>query len=109
MVIASGEVQLPGNIESKVDLGLEGNVVYACLAETALLALNGTLENFTLSRNINYKKVLEIDKMASEHGVKLSAIMGHSGFVTDQEFDLCKEHAILNLKTWSIQKSEDDS
>tara|TARA_Y100001954_G_C15818311_1_gene608643 strand:- start:1537 stop:3612 length:2076 start_codon:yes stop_codon:yes gene_type:complete len=109
MVIASGEVQLPGNIDSKVDLGLEGNVVYACLAETALLALNGTLENFTLSRNINYKKVLEIDKMASEHGVRLSAIMGHSGFVTDQEFELCREHAIKNLKTWSIKKSEDNS
>ena len=35
MVIASGEVQLPGNIDSKVDLGLEGNVVYACLAENS--------------------------------------------------------------------------
>ena len=102
MVIASGEVQLPGKIESKVDLGLEGNVVYACLAETALLALNGTLENFTLSRNINYKKVLEIDKMAAKHGVRLSAIMGHSGFVNDEEFRLCKEHAQERLKTWPV-------
>ncbi|MEE2744141.1 MAG: hypothetical protein VYD54_09550 [Bdellovibrionota bacterium] len=106
MVIASGEVQLPGRIDSKVDLGLEGNVVYACLAETALLALDGTLENFTLSRNINYKKVLEIDKMAAKHGVRLSAIMGHSGFVTDEEFRLCKEHAIEKLKTWATKEEE---
>ncbi|MEE2743432.1 MAG: hypothetical protein VYD54_05955 [Bdellovibrionota bacterium] len=106
MVIASGEVQLPGRIDSKVDLGLEGNVVYACLAETALLALDGTLENFTLSRNINYKKVLEIDKMAAEHGVRLSAIMGHSGFVTDEEFRLCTEHAVERLKTWTTKKEE---
>lgn len=98
MVIASGEVQLPGNVDMKVDLGLEGNIVYACLAETALLALNETFESFTLGRNINYQNVVEIDRMAKEHGVKLSSIMGHSGFITDEEFKLCREHALTELK-----------
>ncbi|ATH07938.1 hypothetical protein BIY24_08235 [Halobacteriovorax marinus] len=94
MVIASGEVQLPGHVKSKVDLGLEGNIVYACLAETALLAMDGKIESFTLGRNISYEKVLEIDRMAKEHGVKLSAIMGHNGFISNDEFKLCKEHAL---------------
>lgn len=97
LVIASGEVTLPGVVETNVDIGLEGKIVYACLAETALLAMEGRFESFTLSRNINYKKVLEIDKMAKEHGVRLSQIMGHSGFITDEEFDLCREHALLKL------------
>lgn len=94
LVIASGEVQLPGkDLKIGIDIGLEGNIVYACLAETALLAMEGKYESFTLSRNINYEKVIEIDKMAQEHGVRLSQIMGHNGFITDEEFSLCREHA----------------
>jgi predicted amino acid dehydrogenase len=100
LVVASGEVQLPGNVDMKIDIGLEGNVVYACLAETALLAMDRKFESFTLSRNINYHNVIEIDRMASEHGVKLSQIMGHSGPITEQEFNLCREHSIEKLKTW---------
>lgn len=95
LVIASGEVQLPGaDVNIEIDLGLEGNIVYACLAETALLAMEGKFESFTLSRNINYEKVIEIDKLANEHGVRLSHIMGHNGFITDEEFNLCREHAL---------------
>lgn len=98
LVIASGEVTLPGNVNINIDLGLEGNIVYACLAETALLAMEGKFESFTLSRNINYEKVIEIDRLSREHGVKLSQIMGHSGFISDAEFELCKEHVVKNNK-----------
>ncbi len=98
MVIASGEVQLPGKIKMKVDLGLEGNIVYACLAETALLAMEGRHESFTLSRNISYKKVLEIDAMAKKHGVRLANIVGHNGFITDREFELCRQHALKKIE-----------
>jgi predicted amino acid dehydrogenase len=98
LVIASGEVQLPGkDLKINVNMGLEGNIVYACLAETALLAMEGKFESFTLSRNINYEKVIEIDKMAQDHGVRLSHIMGHNGFISDEEFSLCQEHAIKKL------------
>jgi hypothetical protein len=89
---------LPGkDLDIKIDLGLEGNIVYACLAETALLAMEGKFESFTLSRNINYEKVIEIDKLAHEHGVRLSNIMGHNGFITEEEFNLCREHAIKKM------------
>ncbi len=98
MVIASGEVRLPGPLKMKIDIGLEGNIVYACLAETALLAMDGKFESFTLSRVIDYEKVLEIDRMAAEHGVRMSCIMGHSGFITDEEFQLCREHALIKLE-----------
>ena len=94
LVIASGEVELPGNVKLDMDIGLDGTTVYACLAETALLAMEGKFESFTLSRNINFEKVIEIDRLAKEHGVKLSQIMGHSGNITDEEFNLCREHAI---------------
>lgn len=105
LVIASGEVTLPGEVDMKMDIGLEGNIVYACLAETAILAMEGKFESFTLSRNINYEKVIEIDRLAREHGVKLSQIMGHNGFITDAEFELCKEHAKEKLKNKKEKKS----
>jgi len=98
MVIASGEVHLPGDIKMNVDLGLEGKVVYACLAEAAILAMEGRFEPFTLSKTIHYEKVLEMDRMAKEHGIRLAAIMGHSGIITDYEFDLCRKHAHQKLK-----------
>lgn len=100
MVIESGEVELPGDYKMKVDLGLQGRIVYACLAETALLAMDNRFESFTLSRNISYQKVLDIDRMAREHGVRLSHITGHSGIITDQEFELCRGHALEILKSW---------
>ncbi len=95
LVIASGEVELPGNnVKLTCDIGLPGTTVYACLAETALLALEGRFENFSLSRDINYRKVIEIDSLARKHGVKLSAIMGHDSEITDDEIALCREHAL---------------
>ena len=106
MVIESGEVELPGDYKMKVDIGLQGKIVYACLAETALLAMDNRNESFTLSRNISYQKVLDIDRMAREHGVRLSHITGHSGIITDHEFDLCKKHAIERLKTWKQKGDE---
>jgi predicted amino acid dehydrogenase len=99
LVIASGEVQLPGReVKMNIDIGLEGNIVYACLAETALLAMEGKYESFTLSRNIDYEKVIEIDRLASLHGVRLSQIMGHNGFITEEEFTLCRGHALMKIQ-----------
>lgn len=110
LVIASGEVQLPGaDLKIEIDLGLEGNIVYACLAETALLAMEGKYESFTLSRNINYEKVIEIDKLANEHGVRLSHIMGHNGFITDEEFNLCREHVLIAMKNLPTSEAPNKS
>lgn len=94
LVIASGEVELPGNVELSHTIGLPGTSVYACLAETALLALEGRFESFSISRDLQYDRVCEIDRIARKHGVKLSAIMGHAGEITESEIELCRQHAL---------------
>jgi len=38
--------------------------------------------------------VIEIDQLARKHGIRLSAIMGHTGEITDPEIALCREHAL---------------
>lgn len=94
LIIESGEVILPGPSELDCDLNLPGNTVYACLAETALLALEEKYEPFTLGRDIDWVKVKEIYKLARKHGVKLSAIQGHMGLITDREIELTRELAL---------------
>jgi predicted amino acid dehydrogenase len=98
LVIASGEVELPGDVSISHTIGLPGSSVYACLAETALLTLEGRFESFSISRDLQYDRVCEIDRIARKHGVKLSAIMGHAGEITEREIDLCREHALNKLK-----------
>lgn len=94
LIIASGEVELPGNVTINKSIGLPGNTVYACLAETALLVMEGRYESFSLSRDLSYERVIEIDQLARKHGIRLSAIMGHTGEITEQEIKLCREHAL---------------
>ena len=98
LVIASGEVELPGNVVVDKPIGLHGNVVYACLAETALLALEGRFESFSLSRDLDYKKVVIIDQLARKHGVKLAAIMGHTHEITEEEIMLCRKKALEKIE-----------
>jgi len=78
LVIESGEIQLPGKVSMK-NIGLPPNVVFACLAETIVLALEGRFENFTVGRNIEWERVREIYRMGLKHGMKLAAISGVNG------------------------------
>jgi predicted amino acid dehydrogenase len=94
LVIASGEVELPGKLKVGKTLNLEGDAVYACLAETALLAMEGRFESFSLSRDLDYDKVIEIDRLSRKHGIRLSAVMGHTGEITLQEIELCRKLAL---------------
>ncbi len=98
LVIESGEIELPGNIKMDCDIGLPDAIVYACLAETAILALEGRYETFTLSRDIATNKVIEIYKMTKKHGGRLAAIRGPNGIITDLDIDLCREHALKKMQ-----------
>lgn len=98
IIMESGELILPGPYDLTCDLGLPGKTVYACLAETALLALEERYESFTLGRDIDFQKVKEIYKLSRKHGLKLSHIQGHMGTITDREIQLTRELALSKLK-----------
>lgn len=93
LVIESGEVELPGEIRMK-DIGLPDSVVYACLAETIVLALEGRYENFTVGRSISWPKVKEIYGLGLKHGMKLATISGVNGPYTDEDFDRVRADAL---------------
>lgn len=99
LVIESGEIELPGNPEMK-NIGLPSKIVYACLAETIVLALEGRYEIFTIGRDIEWEKVKEIYKLGLKHGMKLAAISGVNGVFTDEDILKVKELALEARKSW---------
>ena len=100
LVIESGEIALPGEVQMK-SIGFEDrNVVYACLAETIVLALEGRFENFTLGRNLEWGKVHEIYKLGLKHGMQLAAISGVNGVYSDGDIARVRKLALEARKSW---------
>lgn len=105
LVIESGEIELPGNPEMK-NIGLPHKVVYACLAETIVLTLEGRYEVFTIGRDIEWQKVKDIYKMGLKHGMKLATISGVNGVFSDEDIANVRALAIKarQRKNRSISK-----
>jgi predicted amino acid dehydrogenase len=104
LVLESGEVLMPGDLKLNCDLGIPSPSIYACTAETILLALEGRMESFSTGKQLSMAKVKEIYKLGVKHGAALSAIRGPLGFITDDVIDKTRALAIERLKTWNPQK-----
>ena len=105
LVIESGEIELPTPVKGMKSIGLPKNVIYACLAETIVLALEGRFEVFTIGRDTEWEKVKEIYKLGIKHGMKLSAISGVKGVYSDE--DIAKVVALAKKArlTWKGSSS----
>ena len=93
LVIESGEIELPGDLEMK-PIGLPRGVVYACMAESVVLALEGRYETFTVGRSIEWEKVKEIYRLGLKHGMRLAAISGVNGVFTDEDIAHVRDLAL---------------
>jgi len=102
LVVESGEIELPGDLQMR-SIKLPKNVVFACMAETIALALEGRFEVFTIGRNTEWEKVKEIYKLGLMHGMKLAAISGVNGVYSDQDLQQIRKRAIEARKTWRPQ------
>ncbi len=100
LVIESGEIELPTQVRGMKSIGLPNNVIYACLAETIVLALEGRFEVFTIGRDTEWEKVKEIYKLGLKHGMKLSAISGVKGVYSDEDIAKVVELAKKARLTW---------
>ena len=83
LVIESGEVLIPGQVDFGFDIGLPRGTSYACLGETALLAMEGRFEHYTLGRRIHPQRVDEIRGMFFKHGFKIAPLRSHGTPLTD--------------------------
>ncbi len=85
LVIESGEIVLPGNPDFGFDIGLPPGTAYACLAETALLAMEGRFEDYTLGRDIQIEQVKEIYRLMQKHGLTLARLRSFGQYITDAD------------------------
>ncbi|MCB9008272.1 MAG: serine carboxypeptidase [Ardenticatenaceae bacterium] len=86
LVIESGEVLIPGDIDFGYNIGLPPKTAYACLAETALLAMDGRFEDYTLGRNISVERVKEIYRLFKKHQFQIADLRSFDIVVTEEQF-----------------------
>ncbi len=94
LVIRGGEIRLPGDGAEMEDIGLPPGVVYAGLAETIILALEGRFEVFTVGSSPQWDRVREIYRLGLKHGMELAAISGVDGIFSDEVITRVREHAL---------------
>jgi predicted amino acid dehydrogenase len=85
LVIESGEIKLPGVPDFGFDIDMPAGTAYACLSETALLAMEGRFEDYTLGRNIEMARVKEIYRLMQKHGFQLAGLRSFGRYVTDAD------------------------
>jgi predicted amino acid dehydrogenase len=83
LVVESGEVLIPGPVDFSFDIGLPRGVAYACLAEAALLAMEGRFECFTLGRDVDPARVKEIYRLFRRHGFEIAPLRTFGVPLTD--------------------------
>jgi predicted amino acid dehydrogenase len=84
LVVACGEVLLPGEPDIGFPIGLEPGMAYACLAETILLALEGRFEHYTIGRTIAPAQVYEMYHLMGKHGLRVAGLCSF-GHMLDRE------------------------
>ncbi len=84
LVVESGEVLIPGEIDFGYNIGLPPGLAYACLAETALLALEGRFEDYTLGRDISLHRVEEITGLFEKHQFQWAGLHSFGRALTDE-------------------------
>ncbi len=84
LIIESGEIRLPGEPDFGFDIDMPPGTAYACLSETALLAMAGKYDDYTLGRNLDMERVKELYHLWQEHGLELAGLRTFGTYVTDE-------------------------
>jgi len=86
-------VEVPGGTDLGFDFGFPPGQVYACMAETMALAMEGRYECFSLGREISLERVEEIAQLARKHGFRLSGFRSFERVLDQGEIEKIKHRA----------------
>ena len=92
LVLDGGLTRVPGTPRLGFNFGLPAGLVYACMAETMILALEKRYESFTLGRNIELAQVEAIDRLAAKHGFGPVGLTYRGHPVSEQDLDAVRRH-----------------
>jgi predicted amino acid dehydrogenase len=93
LVIDGGMVDVPGNVNFHFNFGFPEGKVYACMAETIALALEGRFEDYTVGKDITIERVQEITAIAERHGFKMSGFRSFEREVTEKQIEAVLRNA----------------
>jgi predicted amino acid dehydrogenase len=96
LVIDGGMVDVPGPVDFHFNFGFPPGKVYACMAETIALALEGRFEDYTLGKIITRERVEEIGMIARKHGFRLSGFRSFEREVTPQQIEEVRRNAKMS-------------
>jgi fatty aldehyde-generating acyl-ACP reductase len=93
LVIDGGMVDVPGPVNFHFNFGFPEGKVYACMAETIALALEGRFEDYTVGRDITLERVQEITAIADKHGFRMSGFRSFEREVTNEQIETVRKNA----------------
>jgi predicted amino acid dehydrogenase len=93
LVIDGGMVDVPGSVDFHFNFGFPPGKVYACMAETIAIALEGRFEDYTIGKHITRERVEEIGRIAKKHGFRLSGFRSFEREVTPQQIEAVRRNA----------------
>lgn len=100
LVIEGGMVEVPGPVDFHFDFGFPPRMVFACMAETMALALEGRYEDYSVGRDLTVARVQEISEICARHGFKLGGFRSFERAVTDAHINQVRERADITRRTW---------
>ena len=87
LVIDGGLIDLPGGLHHlDVSLGLPDGVVYACMAETILMALESRFQHGSIGNDLDPMSVLDLQERAERHGFALAPLMTSGRVIGDDDW-----------------------
>ncbi len=101
LVIEGGMVEIPGDVNFNFDFGFPPGKSFACMAETMALALEGRYEDYTIGKDISLDRALEISKIATNHGFRLSGFRSFERAVTPEAITRVQELAHERRKSYA--------
>ncbi len=94
LVIEGGMVEVPGEqADFHFNFGFPERKAFACMAETMALAMEGRYEDYTVGRDIEIERILEITEIATRHGFKLAGLRSFEHAVTPETIARVREKA----------------
>jgi len=93
LVIEGGAIALPGNPTIEFNFGFPPGMVYACMAETMLLALEGHTGDYSIGGDLKQEQVEEMAGLGRKHGFKLGGFRFFERHVTDEDIEAIRRRA----------------
>lgn len=87
LVIDGGIVEVPGRPSLGWYFGFEKGLVYACMAETMMLALEKNYSDMSLGSDLTIEGINYFRELAQKHGFKISQLRSFDRPITEEDWN----------------------